>query len=518
SVWSVCADFPAVFGDESSGFGPVFEEQPVDTIYPEESPEDKIIMNCRTRANPPATYRWRLDNTEIVIGNDDHYSLMGGNLVISFPDKSKHAGNYSCLASNEYGTLVSQKASVQFGYLDMFSSDERQAVYVKEGQGAVLLCAPPPHFPEDLSFRWMLNEFPEFILLDKRRFVSQTTGNLYISTVRASDSGNYSCFVSSPSIAKSVFSKFIPLVPIAERSLRKYPADIKVKSADTYTLLGQNVTLECFALGNCKVSLSSDATKITLAPSNADISVGESTRMECAASHDPSLDLTFIWSLDARAIDFDQDREHYERKTAGTSSSELLISNTQLRHAGRYSCTAQTPVDNVTVSAELVVRGPPGPPGGVRVDGVMTSSVRVTWSHGTDNLSPISKYSVQYRDVRAQQDWRDASTSPVNVEGNAEMSSVINLTPWTEYEFRVIATNTLGTGPPSDPSPTITTREARPVVAPSEIGGGGGTSRELTITWTPVQPQYYYGSNFGYIIAFKPHKEWVIIESMRMCA
>uniref|UniRef100_A0A673L2A6 Contactin 1 n=1 Tax=Sinocyclocheilus rhinocerous TaxID=307959 RepID=A0A673L2A6_9TELE len=724
--------------NESSGFGPVFEEQPVDTIYPEESPEDKIIMSCRTRANPPATYRWRLDNTEIVIGNDDHYSLMGGNLVISFPDKSKHAGNYSCLASNEFGTLVSQKASVQFGYLDMFSSDEREAVYVKEGQGAVLLCAPPPHLPEDLSFRWMLNEFPEFILLDKRRFVSQTTGNLYISTVRASDSGNYSCFVSSPSIAKSVFSKFIPLVPIAERE--KYPADIKVKSADTYTLMGQNITLECFALGNpipqirwrkvdgdlpvyrhnismsgsllhlydiqyedeglyeceannskgkdrhkvhlyveapewvekissserdiggdyimsclasgkpkphvhflkngrmcvysnhelrftdltfddsgmyqciaenrhgtiyanaelrvfagapsfewnpvkpkllgakngrvvidCKPraapqpsiswskgtellhnssrifiwpdgslellnvtksdegkytcfaendrgranstgSLSvTDATKITLAPSNADISVGESTRMECAASHDPTLDLTFIWSLDAHAIDFDQDREHYERKMAGTSSSELLISNTQLRHAGRYSCTAQTPVDNVTVSAELVVRGPPGPPGGVRVDEVMTSSVRVTWSHGTDNLSPISKYSVQYRDERAQQDWRDASTSPVNVEGNAEMASVINLTPWTEYEFRVIATNTLGTGPPSDPSPKITTREARPVVAPSEIGGGGGTSRELTITWTPVQPQYYYGSNFGYIIAFKPHNdpEWM---------
>ncbi|KAI2647145.1 Contactin-1a [Labeo rohita] len=33
-------------------------------------------------------------------------------------------------------------------------------------------------------------------------------------------------------------------------SLRKYPADIKVKSPDTYTLVGQNVTLECFALGN----------------------------------------------------------------------------------------------------------------------------------------------------------------------------------------------------------------------------------------------------------------------------
>ncbi len=52
------------------------------------------------------------------------------------------------------------------------------------------------------------------------------------------------------------------------------------------------------------------------------------------------------------------------------------------------------------------------------------------------------------------------SSAPVNVEGNAEMATVINLTPWTEYEFRVIATNTLGTGPPSDPSPKITTIEA----------------------------------------------------------
>lgn len=58
----------------------------------------------------------------------------------------------------------------------------------------------------------------------------------------------------------------------------------------------------------------------------------------------------------------------------------------------------------------LSLSGPPGPPGGVRVDEVTSSSVRVTWSHGTDNLSPISKYSVQYRDVREQQDWRDAST------------------------------------------------------------------------------------------------------------
>ena len=41
----------------------------------------------------------------------------------------------------------------------------------------------------------------------------------------------------------------------------------------------------------------------------------------------------------------------------GSSYGELLIKNVQLKHAGRYTCTAQTPVDNVTASAHLVVRG-----------------------------------------------------------------------------------------------------------------------------------------------------------------
>lgn len=49
--------------------------------------------------------------------NDEgsHYSLVGGSLVINNPIKSTHEGNYSCMASNMFGTVISQKASVQFG-------------------------------------------------------------------------------------------------------------------------------------------------------------------------------------------------------------------------------------------------------------------------------------------------------------------------------------------------------------------------------------------------------------------
>ncbi|KAM9376463.1 contactin-1a [Pholidichthys leucotaenia] len=730
------SEVPDFYGDETTGYGPVFEEQPVDTIYPEESQEANIVMNCRARASPPATYKWRMDNTEIDLNKQDsHYSLVAGNLVISNPNKTAHVGKYSCLATNMYGTVISREASVQFGYLDLFSSEVRSSVFVKEGQGAVLLCAPPPHYPAELSFRWILNEFPTFIPLDKRRFVCQTTGNLYISKVDSSDRGNYSCIASSPSISKSVFSNYIPLEPLAERPIRKYPADLKVTFPDTTALVGQNISLECFALGNpvpeirwkkidghlppsheirmagtqlhlynvqfedsgtykceainskgkdyhtahlsveafpewvehisstekdlgssyamsCKASgkpkphvrwlkngqqvdrkemrfgsltfddsgmyqciaenrhgviyanaelrvfacaptfehnpvkrvmaanngrvviqcrpkaapkpifswskdtellLNSsrvfiwedgsleilnvtradegeytcfaqndrgkanstgyltvtDSTKIILAPSNADVRVGENASMKCAASHDTSLDITFIWSHDGRVIDLHKDSHHYERPP-NENSNELIIKNAQLKHAGRYTCTAQTPVDNVTASAHLVVRGPPSAPGGVRIINKTDTSVTLQWSRGADNHSPISKYTIQYRDQFSKDVWKNATTFPDDVEGNAETATVKDLFPWIEYEFRVIATNTLGTGLPSSPSPKEKTLEAVPVVAPSDVSGGGGASRELTITWTPVQPQYYYGPNFGYLVAFKPleDKEW----------
>lgn len=61
------------------------------------------------------------------------------------------------------------------------------------------------------------------------------------------------------------------------------------------------------------VTFTTDSTKITLAPSNADVKVGENAWMQCAASHDLSLDITFIWSVDGQVIDLHKESRHYER-------------------------------------------------------------------------------------------------------------------------------------------------------------------------------------------------------------
>ncbi|KAK9399608.1 contactin-1 [Crotalus adamanteus] len=715
--------------DELKGYGPIFEEQPIDTVYPEESPDAKVSMNCRARGIPTPTYKWQRNNWDVDIKlTKEHYSMVGGNLEINNPEKSRDEGTYVCIAYNIHGTIRSREATLNFGYLYPFPPEERHAVKVREGIGAVLLCDPPPHYPDDLSYRWFLNDFPEFITLDKRRYVSQTNGNLYIAKVEPSDKGNYSCCVTSNSITKSVFSSFIPLIPQADRS-KGYVPDIRVKFKDTYALLGQNVTLECFALGNpvpelrwskylepmpssADISMSgavlkifniqfedegiyeceaenyrgkdkhsakvyvqaypewvehindterdigsefywpciaagkpiptirwlrnglpywkgelrfsslkledsgmyqcvaenihgmiysnaelkvivlpptfefypmkkevlaakggqaiieckpraapkpkitwsrgteilrnstrihiwydgsleiinvtaadggnytcfvennkgkansssalivTAATRITLAPTNVDVIIGLNATMQCLASHDPSLDLTFIWLLNGYPVDVDKESDYYERSIMIKDNGELIVKNAQLRHAGRYTCVAQTIVDNATASADLVVRGPPGPPGGLKVEDIKNTSVFLTWSRGIENHSPISNYTIQSRTFLSEY-WKDMKTDPSIVDGNAESAKVIDLIPWMEYEFRIMATNILGTGDPSIPSQKIRTEGSPPNVAPSEVGGGGGSSRELTITWVPLPKEYHFGNNFGYVVSFK---------------
>lgn len=50
TAWSSARGSPATFG-------PVFEDQPLGLLFPEESTEEKVTLACRARASPPATYR-----------------------------------------------------------------------------------------------------------------------------------------------------------------------------------------------------------------------------------------------------------------------------------------------------------------------------------------------------------------------------------------------------------------------------------------------------------------------------
>uniref|UniRef100_A0AAQ5Z6R6 Contactin-5 n=1 Tax=Amphiprion ocellaris TaxID=80972 RepID=A0AAQ5Z6R6_AMPOC len=715
-------------------FGPVFIQEPDDAIFPLDSDEKKVVMHCEARGNPPPTYSWYINGTEVDSDADYRYSFIDGNLIIANASEITDFGKYQCKAVNSFGTVLSRDALLQFAYLRAFSPKTRGGVSVREGQGVVLICTPPPHSPE-IIYSWVFNEFPSFVAEDSRRFISQDTGNLYISKVQPSDVGSYICLVKNTVTNAKVLSPPTPLTLKTDGVMGEYEPKIEVHfPTSVLAAKGVIVRLECFALGNpvptitwrkingnipkkarlrksqavleipniqledsgtyeckaenprggtafkghlqvytlpqwvrmindtqmdsgeklqweCKatgrprptyrwlrnglpltpqgrleivngeltvhkvqqtdsgmyqcvaenkygaiysnaelkilgrhelclliylkqkvmlilmklgdVSLEckpraspkpritwkrgdrriqpnkryitftvldgsffradegnyvcraenqlgsaemtailwvKEAMRVVLSPSRVEVTVGESVVLSCKATHDTSLDVAFQWFFNQRPINFQHDGGHFEYIQTQSSTVDLMIRSILLKHAGKYGCRAQTSADTVFAEAELLVRGPPGPPGVVIVEEITDTTATLSWTRGLDNHSPISTYNLQARSPFSL-GWQTVKTDPVT--GDLESAMAVELNPWVEYEFRVVASNAIGTGDPSAPSRGVRTKEAVPSVAPANVSGGNGRRHELVISWEPVSEEFQNGEGFGYIVAFR---------------
>ncbi|XP_023403768.2 contactin-6 isoform X2 [Loxodonta africana] len=631
-----------------------------------------------------------------------HYRLDGGSLAISSPPTAQDIGTYQCLATNPLGTILSRKAKLQFAYIEEFETKTRSTVSVREGQGVVLLCGPPPHVG-DLSYAWTFNDNPLYVQEDNRRFVSQETGNLYIAKVEPSDVGNYTCFITNKEAQRSVQGPPTPLVQrtdvpniswrrmdgsllpgkvkyskskaileipnfqqedegfyectagnlrgrnIAKGQLIFYaPPEWEQKIQNTYlsiydslfweckasgkpspyytwlkngerlnpeeriqiengtliiTMLnvsdsgiyqcaaenkyqiiyanaelkvlasapnfsknpikkvsvvqvGGDISIECKPIAFPRAAVSwkrgtenlrqskrvfliedgslkiynvtrSDAgsytciatnqfgvakstgslvvkerTVITIPPSKMDVTVGESIVLPCQVSHDPSIEVVFVWSFNGDIIDLKKGVTHFER-IGGESAGDLMIRNIQLNHSGKYMCTVQTTLEILSAVADIIVRGPPGPPEDVRVEHISSSTSQLSWRPGPDNNSPIQIFTIQTR-TPFSLGWQAVSTVPEILNGKTYNATVVGLSPWVEYEFRVVAGNSIGIGEPSKPSELLRTKASVPVMAPTNINGGGGSRSELVITWESIPEELQNGEGFGYIVMFRP--------------
>nr|XP_044989548.1 contactin-4 isoform X3 [Jaculus jaculus] len=712
----VLQSFMLCLADDNTLHGPVFIQEPSHIMFPLDSEEKKVKLNCEVKGNPKPHIRWKLNGTDVDIGMDFRYSIVEDSLLINNPNKTQDAGIYQCIATNSFGTIVSREARLQFAYLENFKTRTRSTVSVRRGQGMVLLCGPPPHSGE-LSYAWIFNEYPSY--QDNRRFVSQETGNLYIAKVEKSDVGNYTCVVTNTVTNHKVLGPPTPLILRNDGVMGEYEPKIEVQFPETVPAeKGTTVRLECFALGNpvptilwrradgkpiarkarrhksngiieipnfqqedaglyecvaensrgknvakgqltfyaqpnwvqkindihvameenvfweckangrpkptyrwlkngepllsrdriqieqgtlnitivnlsdagmyqcaaenkhgvifssaelsviaespdfsrtllkrmtlvkvggevvieCKpkaspkpaytwrkgrellrenerISISEDGnlriinvtksdagsytciatnhfgtasstgnlivkdpTKVLVPPSSMDVTVGESIVLPCQVTHDHSLDIVFTWLFNGHLIDFDKDGDHFERVGGQDSAGDLMIRNIQLKHAGKYVCMVQTSVDKLSTSADLIVRGPPGPPEAVTIDEITDTTAQLSWRPGPDNHSPVTMYVIQAR-TPFSVGWQAVSTVPELIDGKTFTATVVGLNPWVEYEFRTVAANVIGIGEPSRPSEKRRTEEAQPTKPPASIFARSLSATDIEVFW-----------------------------------
>ncbi|XP_067094402.1 contactin-4 [Osmerus mordax] len=410
--------------------------------------EANLLWECRASGKPKPKYRWLKNGS--ALATEGRILIEEGRLSISRISLTD-SGMYQCLAENDHGVIyASAELKVVASPPDFSKSPVKKSLLIRRGGEVIIECHP--HASPRAAISWRRGG--EFLKDSKRRTIMED-GTLRISNISKSDGGRYTC------VARNPFGM----------------------SSSTGTLVVK------------------EPTKITVPPLSLDATVGESIVLPCEVSMDSSLEPTFKWFFNGKLVDFN--RQDYFEMIGGVTAGDLMVRNIQLKHSGKYVCMVHTVVDSVSAAADLIVRGPPGAPLGLRVGEITDTTASLTWECGPDNHSPITMYTVQAR-AHFSIGWQAVKTVPDSVPGQMLHATVIDLNPWVDYEFRVVAINSMGVGEPSSPSKQIRTKAAVPEVAPANVSGGGGSRGELVIVWEPIPEELQNGEGFGYVVAFRP--------------
>ncbi|KAF3846276.1 hypothetical protein F7725_003354 [Dissostichus mawsoni] len=130
---------------------------------------------------------------------------------------------------------------------------------------------------------------------------------------------------------------------------------------------------------------------------------------------------------------------------------------------------------------------------------VLARRVLLSWEPGSDGLSPVRYYTVQYREL-PDSNWTVHSAS-VSHETNSYI--VDRLKPFTSYQFRVKATNDIGDSEYSQESEAITTLQDAPDKPPTILSVTPHTTTSVLVRWQPPTEDHINGVLLGFRVRFR---------------
>ncbi|XP_062396407.1 neural cell adhesion molecule L1.2 isoform X2 [Sardina pilchardus] len=234
---------------------PDFKKPPEITAQPESITafSSDIMLTCEASGNPKPTFRWVKDGVEFDLSSDPDLRVTPGSGTFSVAAEdqpiSQYSGKYTCFASNELGTAVSNEVQITTENPPTMQKEKKVKMKVEAGESVVLACNPPASsIPPNIH--WM-DERLHHIKLNER-VVQGLDGNLYFAHTEVEDSRNdYTC---NMRYARIMFSKE-PISLIVNRSnsvaRNRRPQMLRPTGSKSshHVLRGQTLSLECIAQG-----------------------------------------------------------------------------------------------------------------------------------------------------------------------------------------------------------------------------------------------------------------------------
>ncbi|XP_063996421.1 receptor-type tyrosine-protein phosphatase delta isoform X42 [Pogoniulus pusillus] len=219
--------------------------------------------------------------------------------------------------------------------------------------------------------------------------------------------------------------------------------------------------------------------RFSIPPTNHEIMPGGSVNITCVAVGSP---MPYVkWMLGAEDLTPEDDMP------IGRNVLEL----NDVRQSANYTCVAMSTLGVIEAIAQITVKALPKPPGTPVVTESTATSITLTWDSG--NPEPISYYIIQHKPKNSEESYKE-------IDGVATTRySVAGLSPYSEYEFRVVAVNNIGRGPPSEPVSTRTSEQA-PSSAPRSVQARMLSSTTILVQWE--EPEEPNGQIQGYRVYY----------------
>ncbi|KAM4813676.1 neurofascin isoform X1 [Urocitellus parryii] len=432
---------------------PYWLDEPKNLIL---APGEDGRLVCRANGNPKPTVQWMVNGEPLQSAPPNPNREVAGDTIIFRDTQISSRAVYQCNTSNEHGYLLANAFVSVLDVPPRMLSPRNQFIRVILYNRTRLDC---PFFGSPIpTLRWFKNG--QGSNLDGGNYHVYENGSLEIKMIRKEDQGIYTC------VATNILGK-------AENQVR-----LEVK----------------------------DPTRIYRMPEDQVAKRGTTVQLECRVKHDPSLKLTVSWLKD--------DEPLYIGNRMKKEDDSLTIFGVAERDQGSYTCVASTELDQDLAKAYLTVladqatptnrlaalpKGRPDRPRDLELTDLAERSVRLTWIPGDDNNSPITDYVVQFEEDQFQPGvWHDHSKFPGSVN-----SAILQLSPYVNYQFRVIAVNEVGSSHPSLPSERYRTSGAPPESNPSDVKGEGTRKNNMEITWTPMNATSAFGPNLRYIVKWR---------------